>query len=116
MSSYTDFAELQARQLKKAEDMSLKCVICPKCGSQWFEEVEFQRYQTEHNLIVGQHIPARPGSVPFVMLRCGRCSNLIEPNIVSQARDIGARDYDHFLDTMEGKEDKRPDTIPSVEV
>jgi hypothetical protein len=69
--------------------------------------MKIQRFKIDHNVVLGQSVPAKPGSVPYVMLRCARCSNMIEPRIVHATRDVAGGGYDHFLDTMEGKDDKR---------
>jgi hypothetical protein len=106
-SNYESFEKQQLMAMREAENRALDCIDCPKCGSQWFEEVSFARYQADHHVVVGQDVPPQPGISPFKMLRCVRCANLLEPRIVHQTRDLGAKGYDSFLDTLEGVGDTR---------
>ena len=39
-----------------------------------------------------------------------------EPRIIHQTRDIAGKDYDHFLDTLNGIGDKRPKEEKKEEV
>ena len=85
-------------------------VACPKCSSTWLETVECNEYDANHQVVLGQKVPAKtPNASPYILLRCVRCTNLLEPIILYSTRDIGANNpYDKFLDVMEGKHDSRP--------
>lgn len=108
MQTYGDMERAMGIALKEQEDRDKECISCPTCGSQWFTEVEAQRYLANHHLIAGQKVPNKPGTVPYQVLRCLQCEKLLEPRIIHNTRDIAGDDYDHFLDTLEGKFDKRP--------
>lgn len=116
MRQYEDLERQQMEVLQRKQKEDMECVSCPKCGSQWFEEVAFYRYKSSHNVILGQNIPPRPGSIPYFLLRCVRCTNLLEPRVLHNTRDIGGNDYDFLLDTLEGKGDKRVAEEDQVEV
>ena len=109
MSTYDQYEkELKASidQFRKKQE---ECINCPNCNSQWFTEVHANRYQVNHNVILGQQIPAEPNTLAYVLLKCVRCNELLEPRIIHNARDVAGDRYDHFLDTLEGKMDKRED-------
>lgn len=107
MQTWSDFERSQASALKAKEEADLECVSCPKCGSQWFEQIELHRFPVNHNLVLGQDVPPKAGSVGYKFLRCGMCQNIIEPRVQHFTRDLAASDYDFCLDTMEGKFDIR---------
>ncbi len=92
-------------ELKNANNKTLKkdpnegCLACPKCKSTWFEEVKTQQYVDDHTVIVGQSIPPKNG-IQFVLLRCSKCSETVEPRLLRQARDAANSLYDNFLDSM----------------
>lgn len=111
LSTYSSFERSQAMAVKAKEEADLECLSCPKCGSQWLEQIRLFRYPVNHNLVLGQDVPPRPGSVGYVFLRCGLCQNVIEPRVQHYARDLAANDYDFLLDTMEGKFDRRKEEV-----
>lgn len=118
MQTWTDFERQQMVAMKKETERDLECITCKSCGSQWFEEVRASKYLLEHHLIVGQSVPTKHNMTPYVLLRCMRCGELIEPRIISNMRDVGAKDYDKFIDTMKGKDDAREkkDAVPNEEL
>jgi len=58
-------------------------------------------------LVPGQRIPQKANTSGFVLLRCIRCNNLLEPCVTVDERDLLKGDYHEFLDTMDGKGDTR---------
>lgn len=109
---FSDFERAQALALREKEEADLECVICNKCGCQWFEEVIFARFSANHNLVPGQNIPMKIGSLGYRFLRCVQCQNVQQPNVQHYVRDLAAGDYDFLLDTLEGKfkeEEKKED-------
>lgn len=115
--SYSDFERSQAMAMKAEQEKDLDCIKCPQCSGQWFEQVPISRYQNQRQVVIGQPVPAKPGSVPYILLRCVHCQNLVEPRVSRTVRDLAAQDYDHFLDTIEGKLDsrKKKEEKPAVE-
>ena len=108
MQTWEDLKRAENALLKRQTDAALECVRCLKCESTWFEEVDCFQFKADHNLILGQDVPPRrTGMIPYKMLRCLRCQNLLEPRIISNTRDVAGSDYDNFLDTLDGKDDKR---------
>ena len=104
---YSDFEKRQALLQEKQRELDLEVIRCPKCDSQWFEQVVFARFKADHHIILGQDVPVRPGSLQYTLLRCACCKDLLEPRVLHNTRDVASGDYDHFLDTLEGKHDKR---------
>lgn len=104
---YEDFERQQMEILKQHKKEETDCIFCPKCRSRWFEEVELYQFRANHNVILGQQVPVKPGSIPYYVLKCVRCGDLLEPRIIHNTRDIGGNDYDSLLDTLEGKDDAR---------
>lgn len=117
MQTWEDLKRSEAALLKREAELQLECVRCLKCDSTWFEEVDCYQFKADHHLILGQNVPTRrTGMIPYKMLRCLQCQNLLEPRIISNTRDIAGNDYDHLLDTLEGKLDKRTKRDLQVEV
>lgn len=106
---YSDLERQEQARIKAKEKHDNECISCPRCNSQWFEAVNAQRFQLNHNIIVGQDVPPQPSTIPYKLLRCVLCGNLVEPRILHNTRDLAAGDYEVFLDTMEGHLDKRPE-------
>jgi hypothetical protein len=116
MQQWNDFNRQQEAIQKQLEKRDSECVSCPKCSSQWFEEVEVSRYKSDHNIVLGQKVPAKPGTIPYILLRCVTCTDLLEPRVLHNTRDVVGGDYNHFLDTVEGKEDSRVKRKPNNEI
>lgn len=107
MQTFTDYEAQQHKVLKELEKRDLECISCPSCGSQWFEQVRVSRFKADHNIVLGQDVPPRPSTIPYVLLRCILCKDLLEPRVLHNTRDVVGGDYNHFLDTIEGKHDSR---------
>jgi len=113
MNTYAEFERNELMRIKLEQERDLDCIKCPKCFSQWFEEIKLQRYQNQTDVVIGQSVPARPGSLPFILLKCIYCNNLVEPRIIHSARDLAGKDYGHFRETLEGKQkDQKKETLP----
>ena len=115
MSMFGDFAEAQAHMLDLKNQHDEECYSCPKCGGQWFEEKSFSKFLKNFQLVVGQNTPTKPGSVPFHLLVCVCCDYKMEPPVVNQSRDLAGESYNDFLDTVEGKNDTRPEAVAKRE-
>ena len=107
MQTYADFEKLNAAALRAEEKKRTDCVACPKCQSQWFQQFKVGRFVSDHNVILGQEVPAVAGEMTYVMLKCIRCEELLEPRILHSTRDLGGDAYDHLLDTLDGEGDMR---------
>jgi hypothetical protein len=108
MQQWEMWNRAEQEQLKEKLTSELECVSCPSCQSTWFEVVDAFQFKADHQVILGQDVPTRrPGMIPYKVFRCLRCSNLLEPLIIHNTRDHAGGDYDNFLDTLEGKNDKR---------
>ena len=108
MQTYSDFERMNSLALKQQENKERESVSCPKCSSRWFEHIRVGRYKADHNVILGQQVPGLGGDLGYVLLKCIRCSELLEPRIINNTRDLGGDVYDDLLDTLEGKGDSRP--------
>jgi hypothetical protein len=88
-----------------------EAAICPNCNCTWFEHVTVQQYDKLHAVILGQTVPP-VSPVSFFILRCIKCNEILEPNILAGTRDSTARAYDSFLDQLEAdmptKEELKP--------
>jgi hypothetical protein len=100
--------EAQARAIREQQrGKDLECCSCPTCDSQWFEEVTISRYKLDHYVTLGQKVPQRPNQQAFVMLKCVRCGDFLEPRVSIDLRDFAHDGYDFLKDTLEGKGDTR---------
>lgn len=107
MQTFADFERQQQMMLKELERRDLESISCPNCSSQFFEHVRVAKYKADHNVVLGQDVPIRPGSAPYVLLRCIYCKDLLEPRVLHNTRDVIGGDYNELLDTLEGKKDPR---------
>jgi len=76
--------------------------VCPTCGGSFFEEVCAVQVPLIHNVAPGQKIPTK--GAHFFLLRCLRCSELIEPHIQIGPRDHVRKEYEKFWDELEAKQ------------
>lgn len=83
-------------KLKVDKDPSL---ACPKCQSEWLEEVPVFRFKQVHSVVIGQNVP-KVSDVGFYILRCVKCGETIEPNVLYGGTDALRREYETFLDHM----------------
>lgn len=86
--------------LGETEQVSNK-VKCPVCSCSFFEQIKIAQFDKNHNLILGQMVPATGPS--FILLRCVKCKELVEPNLI-QGQDWMWKIYSTFLDEIEGKQ------------
>lgn len=107
LSTFADFERQQQAFVKQMKKHDLECISCPSCGSQFFEELEVAKFKASHNVILGQPVPIKPGSQPYILLKCIYCGDLLEPRVDNNTRDVLHGDYDQLLDTIEGKLDNR---------
>lgn len=80
---------------------------CPSCSFTWFEEIRCKQYLSEHTTIVGGSI-APASDVEFRLLRCVKCSDLLEPRILRGTRDFLHKEYDKFTEELEQANIKGP--------
>jgi len=69
-------------------------------------------------VIAGQEVPTvEPGLPPYILLRCVYCDTKLQPRIQGQTygHDIASKSYTNFLDTAEGKIDKREEEVSNEE-
>lgn len=116
MTAFQTLRELELKQTQKhTRSRKDNAVTCHLCDSQWFVPVKAYMYDDDHQVIVGQDVPTLTG-VGYILLQCVRCDTKVAPRILHNARDVAGGDYDYFLDTMEGKEDKRTKGQPQERV
>lgn len=84
---------------KKKKETNEDCLQCPKCKSTWFEQIKAQQFLDEHSVILGQAVPPK-GQMEFVLLRCVKCAEVVEPRLLRQGRDTANTLYEQFLDSM----------------
>lgn len=95
---------------KPLEDL----VQCVKCKCSWFEQFSVRQYPALHNTVLGQFVP-QAKDFTFVLLRCIRCQELHQPNVITSYADTQQKAYNDFLDMMESKDwQKEPSTTPEV--
>lgn len=110
MSSFNQYEQMEARARaarEAARQKDLESVSCPTCDSQWFEEVTVCRFKLDHFVALGQKIPRRPNQQEYVMLKCVRCGDYLEPRVSVDMRDMAHEGYEFLLETLEGKHDSR---------
>jgi len=77
-----------------------KAIVCPGCGLTWFEQVEIQQFDQFNSVVLGQKTaPINP--VKFIILRCIKCGELLEPNILYNTMDNIRKAYDKLLTALE---------------
>lgn len=89
-------------QLRRAEPDTSNIAKCPKCGLSWLEEVTVKQFDKDKSVILGQKIPVGSAN-SFIVLRCIKCGEILEPNILHPSRDAVRTAYDRFLDEVEAK-------------
>lgn len=72
---------------------------CSKCSNHWLELIEVGRFQKYHSVIVGQKPPKKTPQ-GFFLLRCPKCSNIMEPNVSLGGRDLGQTEYRKAMDSV----------------
>src|SRR5574343_1436513 len=75
---------------------------CPCCGCTWFEQVMLRQFNKESTAIIGQDIPTLD-YMRVCLLRCIKCNELLEPNLVYSGNDATRQRYNKLLDTLEDK-------------
>src|SRR3990167_2015500 len=78
----------------------IDAATCTKCQSQWFEQVEINKYHANHSTIIGQAVPVIGGQ-SFRMLRCVKCATLHRPNVIITAQDTATKLYNSMLDQLD---------------
>lgn len=108
MQQWEDFKRIDQEALRNKLNSELESVVCPKCQSTWFEQIDAFQFRADHNLILGQDVPVRKtGMIAYKVLRCLRCNDCLEPRVIHTTMDSAGGDYNDFLDTLQGKNDKR---------
>ena len=87
---------------------------CPTCGCKFFEQIEVHQFPKNHNVILGQKV-APLADIGFIVLRCLRCEDVMEPQVQTGARDLARKMYNEFLDTMQTPFDKNLAKKPKPE-
>lgn len=75
---------------------------CPRCGMSWLELVKMRQFNKDFQVILGQE-PAQASPDIFFILRCVKCKELIEPNVMLSSQDLRRKAYDKFLDEVEAQ-------------
>jgi predicted nucleic-acid-binding Zn-ribbon protein len=93
LEPWTDQSKRQAKE---------PVATCLKCKSTWFEQVDVNQYHANHSTILGQAVPLA-GPQTFKILRCIKCSELYQPNVIITAQDSATKLYNSMLDQLEDK-------------
>lgn len=92
--------------------ISNKTFTCANCGFTYFECIKAQKYPLEQSSILGQAPAPEYGGAPFYILRCVKCGNIVEPNVIKGVRDPLNDPYDNFISELEQtKEAPKPKGI-----
>lgn len=101
----SDFLNRDVLNINRKQDSSTEITHCPNCNCNWFEQVTVNQYAKYHGVILGQTIPSIT-DLSFIVLRCIKCSSLVEPDLIQLGMaDQATRKYHEFLDDLEGKID-----------
>lgn len=76
-------------------------VKCPGCDCEFFEIITVQRIERDHTVVLGQQLPSAEHS-GFKIMKCVRCSTLLEPVITGHRQDSLGKLYRRFIDQLEG--------------
>jgi len=74
-------------------------VECPNCNGTFFELAKLAQYQKNYQIVPGQ-TPPRYG-MEYIILKCARCSELIEPTVVLSPRDLATSQYGDLLKELQ---------------
>ena len=74
-------------------------VECPNCEGTFFELAKLAQYQKDHHIVPGQTPPVY--GMEYVILRCIRCNELIEPTVQLSPRDLATSQYGRLLEELE---------------
>ncbi len=85
---------------KPAEDDGV--FRCPGCSCTWFEHVVVKQFNKNTTTILGQDIPTANFS-RICLLRCVKCNELLEPNLLYTGTDALRQKYHKLLELLEGK-------------
>lgn len=98
-------------QTLRPEEMA----ACTNCKCTWFEQFHVQQYKANHSSVLGQTVPeASPQRI--VVLRCIKCKELHQPNVLITTQDRETKGYYDFLDQLEAKlEPKAQFDVPVIE-
>jgi hypothetical protein len=99
MPSYEESVVNQERRRRLSEYGGDICEC--ECGSNYFEVVEAQQSLAFQPLSLGTKPMPRPGTFPFVMLRCVCCGKYTEPNVLRSASDKMNDVYNDFLNLLD---------------
>ncbi len=75
------------------------------CGCEYFEQIQVSKFPKMHSVIVGQQLQPLT-VVPIIVLKCIKCNEVYEPNVLYGPRDIAYKEYENFLDQMRTQEEK----------
>ncbi len=73
---------------------------CEKCKCQWFEQVQVNQYMADHTTVLGQRLPP-VGDMQFVLLRCVKCGEKYQPNVLINQQDTATKLYNSMLDQLD---------------
>ncbi len=86
---------------------------CTKCGCSWFEQFWVNQYSTNHTTALGQKV-APHGDHEFVVLRCVKCNELFQPNVMVAAMGQVSQVYSAFKDELDTPANKKPEAAKVV--
>lgn len=107
-NSISNFEPVYQRKDLKQDDVA----FCQKCKCTWFEQFVVKQFKANHSAVIGQMVP--PASdYDFVIIRCVKCSEKYQPNILVTTQDKGTKLYNDFLDQLE-KDEPKPVEVEAV--
>jgi len=75
---------------------------CQKCECTWFEQFHVRQLKANHTAILSQAVAAS-NPYEFVVIRCIKCGEKYQPNILAGAQDQANKLYNEFLDMLDTK-------------
>jgi hypothetical protein len=80
---------------------------CAKCECTWFEQFQVKQLKVNHSAVLGQTIPPA-NDFQFTIIRCIKCGEKYQPNIIAGREDQEFKSYSSLLDSLEEKAVEEP--------
>lgn len=97
----SNFEPVYSNQTQRKDEVAK----CQKCECTWFEQFTVKQLKANHSAILSQAVaPATP--YEFVVIRCIKCGEKYQPNVLAGAQDQAAKLYNEFLDMLEDKKEE----------
>jgi transcription elongation factor Elf1 len=93
------FEPVYLNQNNKQDDPA----VCTACKCTWFEQIEVRQLKSNHSSVLGQNVPPA-NDYKFIIMRCIKCGQKHQPNILAGRQDQEVKHYNDLLDFLDTPE------------